>query len=112
MTHVIEGQTKLVGETVTLEFDFTSRMTGDDYAVTATCGAEVLVGEDPDVEDFIHGDCAVEDGSNRVTQQIIAGVAGVIYLVTCACRTAENNVYMMQMKVAVFAGEDLDPDIL
>jgi hypothetical protein len=103
----VEQITKTEGEIITLYFDAKSKMFGTEEAVTAICSSVILVGEDSGAENVVYGDCTVVNGV--VAQPVQGGVAGCVYLITCAVRTSLNNIPMFQSALAVLPGETLDP---
>jgi hypothetical protein len=70
-----------VSESITLWFDFISKLVPGDRISTATFGVTVYSGIDPNPSNILVGVPSVI--GTRVSQAFSGGVAGVIYLVTC-----------------------------
>lgn len=109
MSTIVE-ETKLAGESIVVRVDFSSRCRIGETPATAVCGMEVYSGEDADVGEMVVG-AAVLEGS-VISQRISGGVPGVIYTLTIAVRTIDNNIYMDQAKIVVLESPDLVPDDL
>jgi hypothetical protein len=101
---------KLASETITLKFDFLSRLQAGETVATSVCEAEVFTGTDATPANIISGTSSIS--GDIVSQKITAGEDGVIYQVTCACRTTDNNIYLLRAKVAVLPDVDITPAAL
>lgn len=99
-------ESKLVGEVYTLKVNFQSRLEMLETVETCEVGIEVLVGVDEGVADMLTGEPTVV-GNTYVYQQVGGGVVGVIYQLTFAARTSDNNIYMNQCKLAVLPNPDM-----
>ena len=77
---------KLVGETVTETFDFTSRLSASETISTASTTATVYSGTDASPSAIISGSAAIS--GQKVTQVVTAGTLGVTYLLLCSITTS------------------------
>ncbi len=78
--------TKLAGETLTLEFDFSSSMDAADSITSASSTCTLYSGTDPSPSAVINGGTVIT-GDQTVTQSVIAGVVGVTYLIVVTANT-------------------------
>lgn len=106
MSTVIEAS-KLRGETITLRFEMLSRLAVSETLATTVCAVEVFSGTDAAPENILSGTASIS--GTVVSQQITGGSEGVIYKVTCAVRTSDNNILLNQAKIAVLPSEILSP---
>ncbi|MHB8413931.1 MAG: phage fiber-tail adaptor protein [Acidiferrobacteraceae bacterium] len=90
---------KLVGETATYTFDFLSRLAVGETISTQVCAATVYSGVDASPSSIISGS-ATASGS-VVSQNITAGVAGVIYQIVCTITTSASQTLLLQGYLAV-----------
>ena len=90
---------KLSQEEVTVDVDFSSRCRPGESAATAVCVVSVFSGVDPNPAAMLSGIASVSN--NIVSQKIIGGLPGVIYLLTYSVRTTGNNIVINEVKLAV-----------
>lgn len=107
----VTEQSKLQGESITLNVSFLSRLEVGESVWSAAADVAVLVGEDEDTAAMMPNPPIVI-GSYDVTLGITGGTVGNIYQVTIAIRSTMNNIYYNQVKVAVLPGSIAAPDPL
>lgn len=90
---------KLVGETITLTFDFTSRLASGETISTKSVAATVYSGTDASPSSIISGS-ATSSGA-VVSQVVTAGTAGVLYSLLCTITTSASQTLLMQGFLAV-----------
>lgn len=90
---------KLVGETETYEFDFSSRLASGETISTQVVTAAVYSGTDATPANIISG-LASASGA-IVSQKITAGTVGVIYELTCTITTSANQTLLLTGYIAV-----------
>jgi hypothetical protein len=83
----VTQQPKLVGETRTYYFDFTSLLGSLETISTVTCAASVYSGTDASPSSIISG-AASGTGTQIAQQNITGGVVGTIYEVKCTVSTS------------------------
>lgn len=76
-------------ETLEALFGYQDQMTFGTNILSATVQVLVDSGIDPDAQDILDGMPVVED-SYSVRQNIIGGLPGVIYMVTCVALTSNG----------------------
>ena len=81
---VFEG--KLLGETVTETFDFTSRLGATETLSTAVVTASVYSGTDASPSAIISGSPTIS--GKKVTQKVTTGTLGVTYELLCTVSTS------------------------
>jgi len=84
---------KLLGETKTVTFDFTSQLAVGETISTKSCTAAVYSGTDASPSSIISG--AASSSGAVVSQNITGGVAGVIYTVVCTITTSAGQTLML-----------------
>jgi hypothetical protein len=104
------ADSKFTVEDINMEFDMLSRVRVGESIVTAIVTASVFAGIDLSPEDLISGDPSISN--NVVTQKITGGTGGVIYLITCAARTSDNNIVVNEAKLAVLTSPGMEPPAL
>lgn len=77
---------KLQGATIALPFDFTSQLPSGTTISSSSVAAAVYSGVDASPSSIISGSSSASGAV--VTQNITAGVAGVIYFLTCTAITS------------------------
>lgn len=92
---------KLAVEELEMQFDMLSRLAVGETVVSAVVSCDVFSGVDASAAAMISGTPTILN--NVVSQKIVGGVPGVIYLISCAVRTSRNNVPINQAKLAVLA---------
>lgn len=90
---------KLVGETVTETFDFTSRLAASETISTQVVTAVVYTGTDASPSSIISGSASAS--GQKVTQKITAGTSGVVYLLTCTITTSAGQTLLLEAFLAV-----------
>lgn len=98
-----ESASKLVGETITLHFNFSDQSPFGEVLSSPVCTAVVLSGSDDAPEDIIFGAGVVED--TYVSQQVTLGLPGVIYAVICTVQGEGGHVYQVMTRLAVLNNE-------
>lgn len=89
-----------------LEFDFTSRLAAGENITGQACTADVYVGTDPTPSNIISGAATVS--GRIVTQLVVAGVVGVIYLIRCQVSTNLGNQLILQGNLAIVSANPYD----
>lgn len=92
---------KLQGETVTILCSFLSRMAVGELALTCASSMGIFTGEDSDAVNMLYGDCYVQPNASDVSQDILGGIPGVIYILYLSVRTTLNNVLVQEIKIAI-----------
>lgn len=93
---------KKVGETITVQFDFTSKMnlSGTSETIsTQVVTAAVYYGTDVSPSSIISGSASAS--GLVVSQNITAGVAGVIYILLCTITTSLGQTLEISALLAV-----------
>ena len=90
---------KLVGETVTETFDFTSRLAASETLSSPVVTAAVYSGTDATPSAVISGSASVS--GQKVTQKVTAGTSGVVYLLTCTVSTSTSQTLLLEAFLAV-----------
>lgn len=80
---------KLLGETVTETFDFTSRLAAAETISTQVTTATVYSGTDASPSSIISG--SASSSGQKVTQKITGGTLGVTYLLLCTITTSASQ---------------------
>lgn len=100
-------ESKLVDETISLTFNFGSRLSAGETISAGGCAVEVFSGVDANPSALLSG-AATLDGED-IIQQITGGLEGVVYLISCQADTSDNNVLINQGKVAVLSNNPMQP---
>ena len=82
-------QEKAVGESKILTFDFLSHLAVGESISTASVSTAVYSGTDGSPSSLVSGGATIS--GSKVTQKIVGGVAGVVYLVTCSVTTSAGQ---------------------
>ena len=90
---------KLTGETYNQAFDFTSRLALGETISTAVTTSVVYTGTDPIPSGVINGAASIS--GSVVTQSLTAGVAGVVYEITCTVTTSLSQTLQIGGYLAV-----------
>lgn len=90
----VSFQGKLLGETVTEIFDFTSRLAAAETISTAAVTAVVYSGTDASPSSIVSGSATIS--GQKVTQKIAAGTLGVTYLLTCTITTSTSQTLLLE----------------
>jgi len=100
--HAISSS-KLVGETVTMYFNFSDQAPFGETLSTPVCTSVVISGTDDAPEDMIFGAAVIED--TYVSQQVTLGLPGVIYNIICTVQGESSHVYQVKTCLAVLNNE-------
>lgn len=92
---------KLVAETITVSFDFLSRLAIGETITTAITNATVFSGVDATPSGLISGSSTIV--VSAVNQKLTGGLAGVVYKVACSIRTSSGNILIEEALVAVLS---------
>lgn len=90
---------KLVTERITVSFDFRDELEWGESLVAASCLITVISGADPTPSTLLYGQVSIS--SPIVTQQIHAGIPGVIYRITVEAVGTAGNTYEKVTKLAI-----------
>lgn len=90
---------KLYDETVTLTFDFTSRLAASETLSSPTANSVVYSGTDAAPSGLLYGSPAVS--GQTVTQKVWKGTVGVTYLVKCTVTTSTSQILSLAGYVTV-----------
>ncbi len=101
MSNLTVFSSKLVAETVDVQFDFSSMLAIGETISSAEVTAEVFQGLDNSPSSIISG-AASPDG-NIVNQAITAGTAGVVYTLSCAITTSLSQSLILQGRLAILS---------
>lgn len=91
--------TKLTTEVLDVDVDFLSRLVDGETVVTAASAIAVFSGVDSAAGSMLSGTPTITN--SVVTQRIIDGVAGVVYILAVSVRTSDGNIYVNEGKLAV-----------
>jgi len=80
---------KFVAEVVRLPFDFTGDLAVGETISTAVCSVAVYSGVDVSPSSLLSGTATID--ASEVTQLFQAGIAGVIYTLTCQVTTSASQ---------------------
>lgn len=94
---VFEG--KLLNETVTETFDFTSRLTSTETLSTASVAATVYSGTDPSPSSIISGSSTIS--GQKITQKVTAGTLGVVYKLLATVTTSLGQTLQLAAFLAI-----------
>lgn len=94
---IFEG--KLLGETQTYTFDFTSRLAPSETISTQVVTAVTYSGTDASPSSIISGSASAS--GQKVTQKITAGTLGVTYLLTCTITTSAGQTLLLEAFLTV-----------
>jgi len=95
-------QVKKVGETADVLFDFSGKVPAGGSISSATVTAAVYSGVDANPSALISGADSISGAI--VTQELTAGVAGVIYELTCEALLSDGQTLRMSSYLAVVTG--------
>lgn len=98
MSRVVQPA-KLLGETKTYTWDFTSQLAASETILTAICTASVYSGTDASPSGLLSGLATIS--GQKVTQNLTAGVLGVIYEVLCSIVTSLGQTLQLSSYIAV-----------
>lgn len=90
---------KLLGETVTETFDFTSRLASGETISTAVVTSSVYSGTDASPSSMISGANTIS--GTKVTQKITGGTLGVVYKLLCTITTSLSQTLQLSGFLAV-----------
>ena len=92
---------KLQDEAITIDVDMLSRLKSGESISTSASAISVLSGDDPLSSLMLSGVSTVS--GSFVSQQVVGGVPGVLYLLELSIRTNQSNIYVNQVKIAVLS---------
>lgn len=95
----VEFPAKLLGETVTLTFDFTSRMGAAETISTQSVAASVFSGTDASPSSMVSGAASVS--GKVVSQNITGGTLGVVYELLCTITTSLSQTLQLSAYLPV-----------
>lgn len=95
----IETEAKKAGETITVPFDFTSRLAADEEINSVDAEVSVFSGVDSAPSAILAG--SPENDDPIVHQRITGGVAGTIYLVLMRASTDQDNELQLGTYIAI-----------
>lgn len=98
---------KLIPEKITLTIDFQDEMLWGETISTTVFDVRVFSGVDANPNDILFG-LSIVTGT-VVQQRIIAGLPGVIYLVSCTVVGSSGNDYKKQAKLAILPSKARTP---
>lgn len=96
---MVVTQSKLVGETVSVQFDFTSLLAPGETISGDAVTASVFAGLDNTPSAILSGSPTVSGAT--ISQKITAGTAGVVYLLNASATTSAGQVLILQTYLAV-----------
>lgn len=99
---VLEG--KLLGETVTETFDFTSRLAAGETISSASVSATTYSGTDASPSLIVNGSASIS--GQTVTQSITGGVLGVTYDLVCTIATSLGQTLQLSAYLAVVPNDE------
>lgn len=104
-------QSKLVGERITVHFNFLDVLSIPETIATHDVEVWVAVGDDaePELLLFGAGEHTAEPG--EVSHQIHQGIPGVIYWLMCTITTDQGRTYMKKSALAILPSPGLVPDL-
>lgn len=90
---------KLVNASAFIAFDYISQLTSGETISGSSVTCSVFSGTDANPSALISGVTSV--AGSIVTQKIVDGLTGVIYLLTCSATTSLGNVKFIQAYLAI-----------
>ena len=96
---LVVSQPKALGETVSLVFDFASKLSVGETLSSATVVAAVWSGLDSSPSGIVSGSATIS--GTQAKQKVTGGVAGCIYKLTCTGATSTSNVPVLMTLLAV-----------
>ena len=93
---------KLAGETSSQVFDFSSRLAAAETISSASTAATTYSGSDASPSSLIGGSSSVSGG--RVTQKVVGGTVGVVYLLVCTAITSTGQTLSLSGYLVVTPG--------
>ena len=99
MTGRVQLAPKLVGETATYQFDFSSLLAVGETISTQSVAATTYSGTDAAPSSIISGSASASGAV--VSQKITAGTVGVIYQLTCTITTSAGQTLLLAGYLAV-----------
>lgn len=95
----VEFSGKLLGETVILPFDFTSRLAAAETISTKVVTATVYSGTDSSPSSIING--SATSSGQIASQSITAGTLGVVYELLCTITTSLGQTLQLSGYLAI-----------
>jgi len=99
MSSSVSFDPKLSGDTVTVTFDFTSRLAVSETISTQSVTCTVYSGTDASPSSMISGSASASGAI--VSQNITAGTVGVMYQLACTITTSASQTLVMTGFLAV-----------
>lgn len=99
----VELSAKLLGETVTETFDFSSRMGVGETISSAGVSASVFSGTDSSPSSILNGAAAIS--GQTITQSLTGGVLGVLYLLVATATTSLGQLLQLSAYLPVAPNE-------
>lgn len=97
-------EAKLLSETVSEVFDFTSRLAAGETISTAVTTATVYSGTDASPSSIISGSATIS--GQKVTQLVTAGTLGVTYLLLCSITTSAGQALQLSGYLVVVPNQE------
>ena len=102
--NVVTEQIKAVGETLPLVVNFSDALQLGETINGASCNVTVFSGTDASPSSILSS-TATYDASGNVTQNVTAGIAGVIYNVVFIVTASGSHNYVKLARLAVVAND-------
>lgn len=102
--NVVTEATKAVGETLPIVVNFSDTLQAGESINGASCSVTVFSGTDASPNSLLSG-VATYDSLGNVTQNITAGVVGVIYNVVFIVTATGSHNYVKLVRIAVVSND-------
>jgi flagellar biosynthesis protein FliR len=99
MSNRVELPPKLVGETATYTFDFTSRLAATETISAQSVTVAVYSGTDATPSSLLSGSASAS--GHIVSQKLIGGTLGVIYEITCQITSSLSQILQLTGYLAI-----------
>jgi len=90
---------KRQGETLSLQFDFTSKLAAGQYLVSATVAVSVYSGIDPSPSLVLSGGASTAGAI--ATQKVTGGATGTIYYLLCTATSTDGQTFELMGFLAI-----------
>ena len=100
-------ESKLVDESLSVVVSFLSRLAVGETVQTTAVVASLASGTDATPSAILSGVGTITGAD--VSQRVIGGLAGNIYMLTFSIRTSANNIYINRARVAVLSNTTVTP---
>ena len=94
---------KPAAEKASLVFDFTSRCAASETLSSTSVTASVYSGSDSNPQGIITGSGTIS--GQTVSQMVLGGTLGVVYLVTCQVITSTGQILFLSGFLSIVAGD-------